>query len=221
MARPTGVGKEDRDGVSFWHLNSVSSFADTHVSADPDAARTFAFADLSMRTVVYGVRLGADPTEATPVFASMPSGRVQVAASFSEFVERYLSSPRSILSPEFDVVAVEQGIGTERDGIFTCSIRWQDVKAISVVLEAGDDGAVRAGWMIEGDQPVSPWRALFLPVVLSARSTQVTQKLRALPGFNEGNFQAAVAAEHRDEAGTFVCWQRPDLGEEASALTKG
>ncbi len=215
----TRSGRDDRYGVGFWHLKRVSSFADTHVSADPDAARTFAFADWSWE-VVYGVRLSEDAREETPVFASLPSGRVQVAASFSEFVEGYLANPGSVLFPDFDVIAVEEGIATEYNGVVTCSIRWQDINAISITLIRGDDQTVRAMWVIDGDGPVSPLHSLFAPVVLSARASQLTERLRALAGFDEVAFRTALSAEHRDEPGTFVCWQHPDRLHEPPAVAQ-
>lgn len=90
---------EDRDLLSFWHLDQVRTFAEEGIKGDPDAAHSFVFADYSMWGYAFAVRLSKDPTAPAPVVVDIGSPHQIVAGSLAEFLERYLKRDKDIIYP--------------------------------------------------------------------------------------------------------------------------
>lgn len=198
------MGGDDPFSVGFWHLDQVRSFVDTHVSIDPRDRLTFAFADYASRFVVYGVRLSADGLAPIPVLARFPYGQVQVAATFEEFFARYVTGDASVLFPDINVVADDEGIGAEIDGVVSYAIRWSAVRRIAVEVPVGLEGEESpAYWVITGSFDL-PFIA---PVEGVAGGHLVRRRIRTMAGFDESAFQAALEAESGGTPGTFVVWQ--------------
>ena len=93
------LGMEDEDLISFWHLDQVRTFAEEFPGDEsPHADRLFVFADWSINARVWAVHLSTDPAERTAVFAYDPGQ--QVAASFEEFLQRYVARAADVLFPD-------------------------------------------------------------------------------------------------------------------------
>jgi len=197
-------GGDDEREIGFWHLDQVRTFREAHLSEAPGADRIFAFADHVPGDVTYGIRLSTDGAQPTPVFGRFPSGLVQIAPSFGEFLTRYATGSTSALFPRIITVADDEGIGAELDGVVTYSVRWVDVRVIFVqVLEAEESHAV---WVIEHE---GAWRPFVTPVDLVGGSRDLRTRIRAMAGFDETAFLAARDAEARG-GGSFIVWRHAD-----------
>jgi hypothetical protein len=90
---------EDKDLLSFWHLDQVRTFAEEDVLGDPEAAHSYVFADYSMWGYAFAVRLSKDPAAPAPVVVDIGSPHHVVAGSIAEFLERYLRGDREVIYP--------------------------------------------------------------------------------------------------------------------------
>ncbi len=91
------LGMDDDDLFGWWHLDQVRTFAEEKVKAGPDPRQCYVFADYSIWGYAFAVHL-AQP-DSSPVVVSYGDRHRYVAASFHEFIEHYLSDPRSVLYP--------------------------------------------------------------------------------------------------------------------------
>jgi hypothetical protein len=199
-------GQDDEHALGFWHLHQVRTFAEEGISDDPDVVSTFVFAEYAFRFAVYGVRLSADPAAPTAVVARFPYGRFEVAATFSEFLLRYLLDDLSVLFPEFVVVADDTGIGAEKDGVVSYVVTWPDVREIGIEIVGADEEPREsiAYWVISGHRETMPFMA---PLDTVAGGNVVRARIRSLKGFDDVAFQSARSAEARGESGRFVVWR--------------
>jgi hypothetical protein len=93
-------GMEDEDLISFWHLDQVRTLAEECPGeGTPHADQLFVFADWSIWAYAWAVRLSADTAAATPVVITHEPGQ-QVAASFGEFIQRYVARDPEVLFPD-------------------------------------------------------------------------------------------------------------------------
>jgi hypothetical protein len=202
------AGRDDEDLVGFWHLDQVRTFAETHVATDAEAHRTFAFADYLCRFAVFGIRLSDDVTAPTRVVARFPYGQFDIASTFGEFLTRYVLDDL-VLLPAFSVVADDEGLGAEVDGVVSYVVHWPDVHRIDVEVVVAKDLPAESilVWVIAGEAALHPFVA---PVDTVAGGHIVRAKILSLPGFDESAFAAARSAEARCEAGTFTVWRRAE-----------
>jgi hypothetical protein len=93
------LGMEDEDQIGFWHLDQVEPL-ELPTTGDPTAGggALFVFADWLIDSWRYAFRLTRDHDEVAPVFVSFDPP-LQVATSFSEFLERYLARDMRMLFP--------------------------------------------------------------------------------------------------------------------------
>jgi hypothetical protein len=202
-------GRHDEHAIRFWHLHQVQTFKEEGLSEDPQADRTFVFARYWFGFASYGVRLSTDASAPTPVVARFPYGEFEVAQTFREFVIRYLLDDLSVLFPDFVVIADDNGIGAEHDGIASYAVMWSDVQEIQVVVNHSneEESECAASWVISSCRASIPFIA---PVDTVAGGNVLRTRIRALDGFDDRAFQAAREAEQRNETGSFVVWRSPD-----------
>lgn len=90
----------DDNFIFFWPFERINSLAKERPNlTDLDTDRYFIFADWSISCHEYVIRLSNDARDATPVFVTYNPVQ-QIASSFSEFIERYLSDDHEMLFPQ-------------------------------------------------------------------------------------------------------------------------
>ena len=101
FARVNGTAKYDDQGIVFRPLDQVESVAASYRPNEwtgSEAATYFLFADYLAATWEFAIQLSPDPEAPAPV-AVMWGPLSVVAASFSEFMERYLRRDPDALEP--------------------------------------------------------------------------------------------------------------------------
>jgi len=87
----------DENFITFLPLSEVVLLSQEW-SRKPEASSYFVFADYSISCHVYAIRLTDDLTLGNPVFIVYDENPEQIAGSFSEFVQAYLTD-NSVLFP--------------------------------------------------------------------------------------------------------------------------
>lgn len=90
---------EDEDLISFWHLDQLQPLEDRPSVSPLHVSSFFLFADWSINAHEWAVQLTADRSGQNTVLI-MYDPPQQVAASFEEFVQRYLARDKAVLFPE-------------------------------------------------------------------------------------------------------------------------
>jgi hypothetical protein len=97
-----GMEEEEVDPdtqIRFWSLSEIRSAAEELGDAvdDPEPLKDFfVFADYSLWAHAYAIRLRTVAHETNPVVIVGGDALVQVATSFSHFLERYSEDPRQL-----------------------------------------------------------------------------------------------------------------------------
>lgn len=85
--------------IRFWSLSEIRSVAE-ELSGEVDLPDRldafFVFADYSLWAHAYAIRLSAIPDETNPVVIVGGDEPIQVATSFSHFLEKYLEDPNQL-----------------------------------------------------------------------------------------------------------------------------
>jgi hypothetical protein len=94
-------GPMDDQLISFWHLSEIRPLSEEHPeSAIPHGRSYFVFADYSIDVHAYVIRLSPDPRAPAPVMVALDELLIEVAPSFSAFIERYRAGDSAVLFPD-------------------------------------------------------------------------------------------------------------------------
>ena len=94
-------GPMDDQLLTFWHLAEMRPLNEAEPTVNNhDAARWFVIADHSISVHEYVVALSADPAAPSPVAVVYDDFLVEVAPSFSAFLEGYLANDQLMLFPD-------------------------------------------------------------------------------------------------------------------------
>ncbi|HXD32974.1 MAG TPA: SMI1/KNR4 family protein [Pyrinomonadaceae bacterium] len=89
----------DENMITFLGLNEVKPLSEYWSSPVAGGDSYFVFADYSIAAHVYAIRLVSTVTDTNPVVVLWDRQPIQVANSFTEFVEAYLETKDSVLFP--------------------------------------------------------------------------------------------------------------------------
>ncbi len=90
----------DDNDVTFLRLEDMKPLSEYWSSDVADAESYFVFADYSISAHVYAIRLLNSPRNGNPVVVVYDREPVEVANSFSEFIEGYLENSVGVLFPD-------------------------------------------------------------------------------------------------------------------------
>ena len=93
-------GRDDMDNemIGFWRLAEVAPIAEEAPDAGiPEPGRCFVIADYLIGSHFYVARLRDDPTAPAEILWVWRDGFGRLAASFAEFVERYMAGDEAVL----------------------------------------------------------------------------------------------------------------------------
>ncbi len=93
-------GRDDMDNetIGFWRLAEVTPIAEEAPDAGiPEPGRCFVIADYLIGSHFYVARLPDNPTAPAEILWVWRDGFGQLAASFAEFVERYMAGDEAVL----------------------------------------------------------------------------------------------------------------------------
>jgi hypothetical protein len=93
-----GRNDMDNETIGFWRLAEVAPIAEEAPDAGiPEPDRCFVIADYLIGSHFYVARLPDDPTAPAELLWVWSNGFERLAASFAEFVERYMAGDEAVL----------------------------------------------------------------------------------------------------------------------------
>jgi hypothetical protein len=94
-------GPMDSQLISFWHLSEIRPLTDERPAAlSPPGKSCFVFADYSIGVHDYVIGLAADARTPSSVMVAYDDVVIEVAASFTTFLQRYLEGDSAVLFPD-------------------------------------------------------------------------------------------------------------------------
>ena len=94
-------GPMDSHLISFWHLSELCPLHEERPAAPiPDGKSYFVFADYSIGVHDYVIELAADARAPSSVMVAYDDVLIEVATSFTAFLERYLVGDGAVLFPD-------------------------------------------------------------------------------------------------------------------------